>query len=179
MRRAIARSQKASERAEAPSAKSSPAGRYFSGRGLQQCHLDNDPTAHAEVNAIRRAAQRLGSFDLSGCDIYCPNACPMCLEPLLGIDRIFYANNRKDAARIGFDDASSIANCTAGSERQKKMELLPARRGAPRFRHVESDSKKRLTDKPGFCELNNSPLSHTDAGRVNIEQTAALSSVVV
>lgn len=69
--------------------------------------LDNDPTAHAEVNCIRMACKRLGTFDLSGCTIYTScEPCPMCLGAIYWarIDRIFYGNNRQDAADIGFDD---------------------------------------------------------------------------
>ena len=69
--------------------------------------LDNDPTAHAEVNCIRKACKALGTFDLSGCDIYTScEPCPMCLGAIYWahLDRIFYANNRKDAAEIDFDD---------------------------------------------------------------------------
>ncbi|KGN69008.1 guanine deaminase [Porphyromonas gulae] len=69
--------------------------------------LDNDPTAHAEVNCIRMACKRLGSFDLSGCTIYTScEPCPMCLGAIYWarIDRIFYGNGRQDAADIGFDD---------------------------------------------------------------------------
>ena len=69
--------------------------------------LDNDPTAHAEVNCIRKACKALGTFDLSGCDIYTScEPCPMCLGAIYWahLDRIFFANNRKDAAEIDFDD---------------------------------------------------------------------------
>ena len=69
--------------------------------------IDNDPTAHAEVNAIREAARKLGTFDLSGCTVYTScEPCPMCLGAIYWahIDRIFYGNNREDAAAIGFDD---------------------------------------------------------------------------
>ncbi|MBR6441024.1 MAG: nucleoside deaminase [Bacteroidales bacterium] len=69
--------------------------------------LDNDPTAHAEVNAIRQACQRLGTFDLKGCVIYSScEPCPMCLGAIYwaGIDRIYYANTRRDAAAIDFAD---------------------------------------------------------------------------
>ena len=69
--------------------------------------IDNDPTAHAEVNAIRRATQKLGTFDLAGCEIYTScEPCPMCLGAIYWahIDKIYYANNRNDAAEIGFDD---------------------------------------------------------------------------
>lgn len=69
--------------------------------------LSHDPTAHAEVNAIRKAAAILHTHDLSGCDIYCScEPCPMCLGAIYWahIDRIFFANTRRDAADIGFDD---------------------------------------------------------------------------
>ncbi len=69
--------------------------------------LDNDPTAHAEVNCIREACSKLGTYDLSGSVIYTScEPCPMCLGAIYWahIDRIYYANNRKDAGRIGFDD---------------------------------------------------------------------------
>jgi guanine deaminase len=66
-----------------------------------------DPTAHAEVVAIRAACAALGRFDLRGCDVYTScEPCPMCLAALYWarVDRVFYANDRADAARIGFDD---------------------------------------------------------------------------
>jgi guanine deaminase len=68
----------------------------------------NDPTAHAEVQAIRAAARELGSFDLSGCVLYTScEPCPMCLAAAYWarVDHIYYANTRADAAAIGFDDA--------------------------------------------------------------------------
>lgn len=90
--------------------------------------LDHDPTAHAEVSAIRLAAQRLGTFNLSGCDIYTScEPCPMCLGAIYWarLDNIYYANNRKDAAHIGFDD-DFIYNELAlnPAERTKRMQLL-------------------------------------------------------
>ena len=68
----------------------------------------NDPTAHAEVTAIRRACQALGGFSLKGCDIYTScEPCPMCLSAIYWarLDRVFFANTREEAAAIGFDDA--------------------------------------------------------------------------
>lgn len=67
----------------------------------------NDPTAHAEVMAIRKAAEAVGDYSLSGCEIYTScEPCPMCLAAIYWarLDRIFYANTREDAAQIGFDD---------------------------------------------------------------------------
>jgi tRNA(Arg) A34 adenosine deaminase TadA len=70
--------------------------------------LNNDPTAHAEINAIRGACAVLKSFDLSGCVIYTScEPCPMCLGAIYWarIEKIFYANDRTDAKKIGFDDS--------------------------------------------------------------------------
>lgn len=69
--------------------------------------INNDPTAHAEVSTIRKACQQLGTFDLSGCEIFTScEPCPMCLGAIYWahLDKIYYANDRKDAAAIGFDD---------------------------------------------------------------------------
>ncbi len=66
-----------------------------------------DPTAHAEIEAIRAACQALGQFQLSDCVIYSScEPCPMCLSAIYWarLDRIYYANTRQDAAAIGFDD---------------------------------------------------------------------------
>jgi guanine deaminase len=68
----------------------------------------NDPTAHAEINVIRAAAQKLGTFDLSGCEVYSScEPCPMCLGAIYWarIDKVFFANTTSDAKNIGFDDS--------------------------------------------------------------------------
>ncbi len=75
--------------------------------GWNQVLSTNDPTAHAEVQAIRKASQNLGCFDLSGAEIYTScEPCPMCLAAIYWarLDKIYYANTRKDAADIDFDD---------------------------------------------------------------------------
>ena len=85
--------------------------------------IDNDPTAHAEVNAIRRAARKLGSFDLSGCEIYTScEPCPMCLGAIYWshIEKIYYANTRKDAAEIGFDDDFIYQEIALPLEKRRK-----------------------------------------------------------
>jgi len=77
------------------------------GRGWNQVTSANDPTAHAEVTAIREACKRLRTFQLSDCDLYTScEPCPMCLSAVYWarIRRLYYANTRKDAAHIGFDD---------------------------------------------------------------------------
>src|SRR3954469_21958011 len=75
--------------------------------GWNQVTSTNDPTAHAEVAAIRRACEKLGTFNLPDCEIYAScEPCPMCLGAIYWarLARIHYANDRVDAAKIGFDD---------------------------------------------------------------------------
>jgi tRNA(Arg) A34 adenosine deaminase TadA len=77
------------------------------GRGFNRVTSSNDPTAHAEIVAIRDACRRLKTFELSGCDLYTScEPCPMCLSAMYWarLERVFYGNTRKDAARIAFDD---------------------------------------------------------------------------
>jgi len=76
-------------------------------RGSNLVTLNNDPTAHAEIVAIREACLQLNDFQLSGCDIYCScEPCPMCLGAIYWArpNRIFFAATRADAANAGFDD---------------------------------------------------------------------------
>jgi guanine deaminase len=76
-------------------------------RGANLVTSTNDPTAHAEIVAIREACRTLGSFQLDGCDIYTScEPCPMCLGALYWARPrgIYFANTRDDAAEIGFDD---------------------------------------------------------------------------
>ncbi len=76
--------------------------------GTNQVTANNDPTAHAEVVAIRNACQALGTFQLDGCDVYSScEPCPMCLAALYWsrCRTIYYGNNATDAARAGFDDS--------------------------------------------------------------------------
>lgn len=83
---------------------------------------DNDPTAHAEVAAIRLACQTMNTFDLSGCVIYAScEPCPMCLGAIYWarIDKIYYANTKTDAAAIGFDDAFIYEELDCAIEKRK------------------------------------------------------------
>ncbi len=76
--------------------------------GANQVTATNDPTAHAEVTAIRNACQALGTFQLDGCEVYTScEPCPMCLAALYWsrCAAIYYGNNATDAARVGFDDS--------------------------------------------------------------------------
>ncbi|MDH4129067.1 MAG: nucleoside deaminase [Spirochaetota bacterium] len=76
-------------------------------KGHNKVTSNNDPTAHAEITAIRNACKTLNTFKLTGCIIYTScEPCPMCLSAIYWsrIEKIYYANTRTDAAKIGFDD---------------------------------------------------------------------------
>ncbi len=78
------------------------------GEGANSVTATNDPTAHAEVNAIRAAAKALGTFTLAGCELYTScEPCPMCLAAAYWarVDAVYYGASAADAARAGFDDA--------------------------------------------------------------------------
>ncbi|HEY3400736.1 MAG TPA: nucleoside deaminase [Geothrix sp.] len=78
------------------------------GEGWNRVTSSHDPTAHAEVVAIRQACAKLGAFQLRGCEIYTScEPCPMCLAAIYWarLDRVWFANGREDAAAIQFDDA--------------------------------------------------------------------------
>ena len=98
--------------------------------GVNRVTADHDPTAHAEVNAIRAAAKKLGTFDLSGCEIYTScEPCPMCLGAVYWarLDRMYYGNDKHDAAAAGFDDAFIYEELELKPEerRLESLRLLP------------------------------------------------------
>lgn len=84
--------------------------------------IDNDPTAHAEVNTIRKACKRLDTFNLEGCEIYSScEPCPMCLSAIYWahIDKLYYATTKDDAASIGFDDSFIYHELTLKPEERR------------------------------------------------------------
>lgn len=92
--------------------------------GVNRVTASCDPTAHAEVSAIREAAKKLGTFNLSGCEIYTScEPCPMCLGAIYWarLDKMYYANTKTDAKNIGFDDSFIY----------DELELKPADRKLP------------------------------------------------
>ncbi|NPA36203.1 MAG: nucleoside deaminase [Chlorobi bacterium] len=94
------------------------------GKGANSVTSHNDPTAHAEIMAIRNAAKELGTFDLSECTIYTScEPCPMCLGAVYWarLSKMYYGNTKTDAAKIGFDDAFIY----------KEMELPLEKRSIP------------------------------------------------
>lgn len=112
-------------------------GRVF--EGVNRVTANLDPSAHAEVTAIRAACQALGTFDLSGAVLYTScEPCPMCLATSLWarIEKVYFAASRHDAADAGFDDAVFYRYFEGGSEDRAIMpvaqeELPPAQRVEP------------------------------------------------
>lgn len=90
----------------------------------------NDPTAHAEIVAIREACRKLGSFQLHGCELYTTcEPCPMCLAAAYWarLDRVHYACERSDAARAGFDD-SMLYDEVAKSPAERTLPMVQSMR---------------------------------------------------
>ena len=116
--------------------------------GCNSVTSNNDPTAHAEVVAIRNACKELGAYQLEGCILYTScEPCPMCLGAIYWArpDKVFYANTRQDAASIGFDDEFIY----------KEIPLPDAERQID-FKHVHLDSAYKvfeLWDQKGNKKL--------------------------
>ena len=97
-------------------------GNEIVGRGNNKVTSSNDPTAHAEVVAIRDACKNLGSFQLEDCEIYTScEPCPMCLGAIYWARPkvVYFANNRQDAAGIGFDDSMIYEELGIDLEKRK------------------------------------------------------------
>ncbi len=97
------------------------------GRGSNKVSSTNDPTAHAEITAIRNACENLQTFQLSDCEIYTScEPCPMCLGAIYWARPkvVYYANTRQDAAEIGFDDSMIYEEMSVAIE-DRKISILP------------------------------------------------------
>ena len=118
------------------------------GEGWNRVIVDNDPTAHGEVQAIRNACSKLETFDLSGCEIHTTGEpCPMCLGAIhwARLDRIHYGFRIEDAARGGFDDVSFYQSFARPSEdsRIPAFQLLPEEAGALIDEYLASEQRVR------------------------------------
>ena len=118
--------------------------------GTNRVTAENDPTAHAEVQAIREAARRLGTFDLSGCEIYTScEPCPMCLGAIYWarLDKVYFANGKEDAKAIGFDDSLIYDELALPrSERRLPSQELMRSEALEAFRLWSAKPDKRPTD---------------------------------
>jgi guanine deaminase len=98
--------------------------------GVNQVTSSNDPTAHAEVVAIREACKKLGLFELKDCELYTScEPCPMCLGAIYWARpaRVYFGNTAADASEVGFDD-SEIYDETAKPHSQRKIPMIPLMR---------------------------------------------------
>ncbi len=114
-------------------------GREIIAEGWNWVTRDNDPTAHAEIVAIRSACARLGRFDLSGCEIYSTcEPCPMCLGAIYWarLARIYYSLASRDAASAGFDDEFIF----------RQFSLPPAQRTIPSTRIVTGNADRAFEE---------------------------------
>lgn len=114
--------------------------------GSNNVTIDCDPTAHAEVSTIRKACKQLGTFDLSGCEIYTScEPCPMCFGAIYWahLDKIYMGNDRKDAAKIGFDDDFIYQEIALQAEERKKpSEVLLRNEALEAFRMWDEKTDK-------------------------------------
>ena len=116
------------------------------GEGWNQVTSGNDPTAHAEVVAIRNACKSLGNYRLEGCEIYTScEPCPMCLAAIYWarLEHVYYANTRQDAASIGFDDDLLYREISLPEEKR----ALPASRLLAEEAKEVFDSWMKKADK--------------------------------
>lgn len=119
------------------------------GEGFNQVTSSNDPTAHAEVVAIREACRRLQTWQLTDCDVFTScEPCPMCLGALYWArpKRVVFANTRQQAAAAQFDDAMIYSEIAAGvHERKIPFEHVPMGEAAQVF-----DEWKKMEDKTAY-----------------------------
>ena len=118
------------------------------GRGNNQVLSTNDPTAHAEVVAIRDACKNLGTFQLDDCEVFTScEPCPMCLGAIYWArpKMIYYANTREDAARIGFDDSMIYEEVCSGMKVRKiPIKSLGRNEAIKVFEAWEQNGNKKL-----------------------------------
>ncbi len=114
--------------------------------GSNKVTMNNDPTAHGEIVAIRDACQKLNTFDLSGCDLYSScEPCPMCLSAIYWsrIKNVFYANTRIDAMAIDFDDSFIYSEINKDLENRKiKMHQMHRDEALEAFKIWENKEDK-------------------------------------
>lgn len=117
-------------------------------RSVNRVIQDNDPTAHAEIMAIREASKQLNTFDLTGCTIYCScEPCPMCFGAIFWarIDEIYYACNSSDAKIYGFDDEHLFHEISLPiSERKIFVKQLLREQALEAFKKWDQNENKTL-----------------------------------
>ena len=116
--------------------------------GFNEVTNKNDPTAHAEIVAIRNACKKLNTFNLKGTQMFTScEPCPMCLSAIYWshIDKIYYGNNRKDAAKIGFDDSYIYDELSLDLNKRKiPLEQINEREAIKAFEEWEVKTDKTV-----------------------------------
>lgn len=114
--------------------------------GVNRVTANHDPTAHAEVNAIREACRKLNTFSLEGCEIYSScEPCPMCLSAIYWahLDKVYYAGAKEDAKAAGFDDARIYEElCLPPSKRDCPSEELLGEEALQAFKVWKASNEK-------------------------------------
>ena len=122
------------------------------GKGSNHVLSNNDPTAHAEIVAIRDACNNISSYDLSGCELYTScYPCPMCLSAIIwsNIKMVYYGNNKEDAEKIGFRDSyiyNYIKNLENNSNEDDilKLECMDRNETIETFKKFKEKSDKTI-----------------------------------
>ena len=116
--------------------------------GFNEVTNKNDPTAHAEIVAIRNACNNLNTFNLKGTQMFTScEPCPMCLSAIYWshIDKIYYGNNRKDAAKIGFDDSYIYDELSLDLNKRKiPLEQINEKEAIKAFEEWEAKTDKTV-----------------------------------
>ena len=116
--------------------------------GFNEVTNKNDPTAHAEIVAIRNACNKLNTFNLKGTQMFTScEPCPMCLSAIYWshIDKIYYGNNRKDAAKIGFDDSYIYDELSLDLNKRKiPLEQISEKEAIKAFKEWEVKTDKTV-----------------------------------
>ena len=114
--------------------------------GVNRVTFNNDPTAHAEIVAIRNACSKLNTFNLEGCELYSScEPCPMCLSAIYWshINIVYYANNRDDAKKIDFDDSMIYSEINKeAKDRKIKMHQFMRNEALEAFKIWNENSEK-------------------------------------
>ena len=114
--------------------------------GVNRVTFNNDPTAHAEIVAIRNACNKLNTFNLEGCELYSScEPCPMCLSAIYWshINIVYYANNRDDAKKIDFDDSMIYSEINKeAKDRKIKMHQFMRNEALEAFKIWNENSEK-------------------------------------
>ena len=120
------------------------------GKGSNHVLCDNDPTAHAEIIAIRNACKNINSYDLSDCELYTSCfPCPMCLSAIIwaNIKNVYYGNTKEDASKIGFRDDfiyNHIKNINNSNEDTLKLICMDRNETIKTFNKFEEKNDKTI-----------------------------------